>query len=348
MSYLLAALPSLSQLFTGWRLATSIAGILALAVVAGRLLGTRRSLGTALTAGAVGWVTGAALAVLLAGTHEHGQSGFLRGFAGFSQRSSPCRPPCGSRCSPSRGPSPAPSTACRRSRTRSGRRGGEVPVSPAMRRSRDSPPGTGSADPSASSTTETRWPATHSPRSRAAGAQGCRRNVVKLGQVLSTRWDLMPEDFLRELTRLQDHAAPAPRVAVEQLLVEDLGRPHGELFETFDWEPIAAASIGQAYRARLRSGEDVIVKVQRPGVAQAVERDLDVLAQLGHALEAPPPGPSSTGCLRSWASSPTGSARSSTSASSARTRARSPPIWRTWLRYECRRCSRSCRRRGCS
>lgn len=108
---------------------------------------------------------------------------------------------------------------------------------------------------------------------------------VKLGQVLSTRSDLVPEDFVRELTRLQDQAAPAPRVAVEQLLVEELGQPPAELFDAFDWEPIAAASIGQAYRARLRSGEDVIVKVQRPGVAQAVERDLDVLAQLGHALE---------------------------------------------------------------
>jgi ubiquinone biosynthesis protein len=64
-----------------------------------------------------------------------------------------------------------------------------------------------------------------------------------------------------------------------------MGRSPGEVFAEFDWEPIAAASIGQAYRARLRSGERVIVKVERPGVSNSVERDLDVLAQLGAVLE---------------------------------------------------------------
>ena len=58
------------------------------------------------------------------------------------------------------------------------------------------------------------------------------------------------------------------------------------MFAEFDWEPIAAASIGQAYRARLRSGERVVVKVQRPGISSSVERDLDVLAQLANTLEA--------------------------------------------------------------
>ena len=75
---------------------------------------------------------------------------------------------------------------------------------------------------------------------------------------------------VHDIRTLQDHVAPAPRPAVEQLLIEELGRPVTEAFADFDWEPIAAASIGQAYRARLPSGERVIVKVQRPGIADAV------------------------------------------------------------------------------
>jgi ubiquinone biosynthesis protein len=108
---------------------------------------------------------------------------------------------------------------------------------------------------------------------------------VKLGQLLSTRADLLPESVTSELARLQDQVAPAPPEAIRELLEAELGRPVEQAFREFDWAPIAAASIGQAYRATLPSGEPVIVKVQRPGIAAAVERDLLVLAELARTAE---------------------------------------------------------------
>src|SRR5919202_3414771 len=73
---------------------------------------------------------------------------------------------------------------------------------------------------------------------------------------------------------------------MQAVVEEDLGAPVETLFADFDWQPVAAASIGQAYKARLRSGEPVIVKVQRPGIAAAVERDMGVLLELARTAEA--------------------------------------------------------------
>ena len=102
----------------------------------------------------------------------------------------------------------------------------------------------------------------------------------------STRSDLLPPLVIAELGRLQDRVAPADRNAVRALVEAELGRPVDEVFAEFDWEPVAAASIGQAHRARLLTGEAVIVKVQRPGIAESVERDLDVLMELARTAEA--------------------------------------------------------------
>jgi ubiquinone biosynthesis protein len=112
-----------------------------------------------------------------------------------------------------------------------------------------------------------------------------RRLFVKLGQVLSTRADLLPAGVVAELSRLQDQVAPAPPESVRSLLEAELGRPVSEVFAELDPEPIAAASIAQAYRGRLRSGEAVVVKVQRPGIAESVDRDLLVLAELARVAE---------------------------------------------------------------
>jgi len=112
---------------------------------------------------------------------------------------------------------------------------------------------------------------------------------VKLGQVLSTRADLLPPDVIAELSGLQDHVAPAIAGAVQEMLAEELGAPADEYFKSFDPQPIAAASIAQAHRAQLATGEQVVVKVQRPGVRAVVERDLDILLRLAQTLHARAP-----------------------------------------------------------
>ncbi|GAA3643608.1 AarF/UbiB family protein [Nonomuraea antimicrobica] len=109
---------------------------------------------------------------------------------------------------------------------------------------------------------------------------------VKLGQVLSTRRDLLPAEFVEELGRLQDQVAPAPWERIEPLLARELGGPVEEVFAEFDRTPLAAASIGQVHVARLHSGESVVVKVQRPGIGAVVGKDLDIVRRLAATLEA--------------------------------------------------------------
>jgi ubiquinone biosynthesis protein len=108
---------------------------------------------------------------------------------------------------------------------------------------------------------------------------------VKLGQVLSTRRDLLPEEFTGELSRLQDDAAGIPWPAVEQVLRSELGAEVSEVFASFDPTPIAAASIAQVHAATLPSGARVVVKVRRPDVTQTVDRDLDITGRLAARLE---------------------------------------------------------------
>jgi predicted unusual protein kinase regulating ubiquinone biosynthesis (AarF/ABC1/UbiB family) len=109
---------------------------------------------------------------------------------------------------------------------------------------------------------------------------------VKLGQVLSTRGDLLPAELVAELARLQDDVASAPAEAVAALLAEELGAPPVEVFAEFEVRPIAAASIAQVHLARLCSGEGVVVKVQPPGVRTLIERDLEIMLRLARRLEA--------------------------------------------------------------
>ncbi|MER7616177.1 ABC1 kinase family protein [Nonomuraea wenchangensis] len=108
---------------------------------------------------------------------------------------------------------------------------------------------------------------------------------VKLGQVLSTRRDLLPAEFVEELGRLQDQVVPAPWAQIEPVLVAELGAPVDEVFAAFDRTPLAAASIGQVHAARLPGGEDVVVKVRRPGIGRVVAKDLDIVRRLAATLE---------------------------------------------------------------
>ncbi|MDI7276227.1 MAG: AarF/UbiB family protein [Anaerolineae bacterium] len=100
---------------------------------------------------------------------------------------------------------------------------------------------------------------------------------IKLGQLLSTRPDLLPPEYIAQLSLLLDSAPPVPGKELRQMLETELGQVTEATFARFDWEPIASASIGQVHRAVLRDGQQVVVKVQRPGVDRVIEADLDLL-----------------------------------------------------------------------
>jgi ubiquinone biosynthesis protein len=109
---------------------------------------------------------------------------------------------------------------------------------------------------------------------------------IKLGQVLSMRSDLLPDDYVRALSQLQDKAPPIPFEDVQRVIAEGLGRPAGEIFAELDEAPLATASIGQAHLARTHEGKRVVVKVQRPGIGPTMRGDLDLLFLAARALEA--------------------------------------------------------------
>lgn len=108
---------------------------------------------------------------------------------------------------------------------------------------------------------------------------------IKLGQVLATRVDLLDPEWIAEFSKLQDSAPPTPYADIRQQLSEDLGAPPEEVFAAFDPEPLAAASIAQVYRARLKDGSAVVVKVRRPDVQSIIEADLRWLMRLVELVE---------------------------------------------------------------
>ncbi len=127
-------------------------------------------------------------------------------------------------------------------------------------------------------------------------------SFVKLGQILSTRADLLPAELIAELKKLQEDVPPIPFADVRSAVEETIGQPLAEVFAEFDERPLASASIGQVHRAKLRvptvegqarQGEplegptvaDVAVKVQRPNIRQTIERDLDLLYLLARVVE---------------------------------------------------------------
>ncbi|MGD9343920.1 MAG: AarF/ABC1/UbiB kinase family protein, partial [Desulfuromonadales bacterium] len=108
---------------------------------------------------------------------------------------------------------------------------------------------------------------------------------IKLGQLLSTRPDVLDQEFIQEFSKLQDEV---PAVALEQIKTQirrELGYPADELFAEFSEQPLAAASIAQVHRGKLRSGEEVVFKIRRPGISKIVETDIDVLMGLAYLIE---------------------------------------------------------------
>lgn len=108
---------------------------------------------------------------------------------------------------------------------------------------------------------------------------------VKLGQLLATRADLLPNSHIEALAKLQDDVDPAPFDAIREVVERELGGRLSNLFERFEEEPLAAASLGQVHRAVLRDGREVAVKVQRPGIREVVARDLEVLHGVASFLD---------------------------------------------------------------
>lgn len=108
---------------------------------------------------------------------------------------------------------------------------------------------------------------------------------IKLGQMLSTRADLLPDAYVRELARLQNTADPEPWESVEAVLAAELGKPLEDVFDSINHRPLASASVAQVHEALLRDGSDVVVKVQRAGAARQVGQDLEILRRITTSLE---------------------------------------------------------------
>jgi ubiquinone biosynthesis protein len=142
-----------------------------------------------------------------------------------------------------------------------------------------------------------RTPDDPSSETRVAGSIGTRiRNVledlgpsfVKLGQIASTRSDVLPADVVAELKKLLDDVPPVPALAIRQRIENALGAPLAEIYESFEDVPLAAASVAQVHRATLRTPDgvrEVVVKVQRPNIAETVASDLDLLHTFAALLE---------------------------------------------------------------
>ncbi len=108
---------------------------------------------------------------------------------------------------------------------------------------------------------------------------------IKLGQVLSTRPDIIPMETLAELRALQDSVPPFDTEDAKTIIAEELGQPVSELFAWFDDKPLASASIAQVYLARTHEGEEVVVKVRRPDIEDTIRHDMELLRWLAESLE---------------------------------------------------------------
>ena len=137
------------------------------------------------------------------------------------------------------------------------------------------------------------WPGTWAAR-RSQAPRGVRIRealeelgpvYVKFGQALSTRQDLLPEDIGQELAKLQDQVPPFPKEEALREIARVYGQDAKQVFAEFQDEPIAAASVAQVHTARLHSGEEVVVKILRPGVRQIIERDLEVMLAVARLAE---------------------------------------------------------------
>jgi len=124
-----------------------------------------------------------------------------------------------------------------------------------------------------------------SPEQFAADLEAMGPTYVKIGQVLASRPDLLPELYVKALARLQDNVKPFPFAEVEQIVMSELGVRLSKAFSEFDPSPMGAASLGQVHAAKLRDGRAVVVKVQRPDIRRQIAEDFEVLAEIAAFLD---------------------------------------------------------------
>lgn len=103
---------------------------------------------------------------------------------------------------------------------------------------------------------------------------------IKMGQALSSRGDLLPPEYIEELSRLQDTIPPTPFEQIRQVLIEELGNEPENLYAALDPQPVASASIGQVYNAELKNGQKVVIKIIRPNAREVFERDLEIMTDI--------------------------------------------------------------------
>jgi ubiquinone biosynthesis protein len=108
---------------------------------------------------------------------------------------------------------------------------------------------------------------------------------IKFGQILSTRNDILPEDYCAELKKLQDKVPPFPDEQAKAIIKEELGKTTDELFQSFSEKPVACASIAQVYKATLPNGEIVAIKIRRPNIEKRIQADLAIMEDLSRLLE---------------------------------------------------------------
>jgi ubiquinone biosynthesis protein len=254
--------------------------------LAGRMLGVRRSFSLTMISGLLGWAIGSLLSLLIAAEKADPQSGFVRNvllFSAFGAMSVSvwieflARPGALARAQTGLTSFPRPIRSLHRRAQRVQRYAQITRIAASY--GLGAPLGIGDRDGTA--------PERHAPIARRirCALEECGGMFVKLGQMLSTRPDLVSSPIADELATLQDQVRPANPAAMGLVVRQEYDAPAESVFATFDWEPIAAASIGQAYRATLPSGDAVIVKVQRPRIAESVDRDLDVLDEIAKAIE---------------------------------------------------------------
>ena len=269
-----------------WLLVPALAFALVAGALIGRVLGVRRSFAATVVSGTAGWVIGVVVALWIASDTHPASDGFSRNLFLFSLLGTMAaavwleflaRPGVLVRAQTGLQSVPHPVRSLRR-RGRRVQRYAEI-TRIAVRNGLGPSLGLGRKE-------DVEAAGARPPVRRLRLAlEECGGMFVKLGQVLSTRTDLISPQAATELGLLQDHVRPAPRDAIAEMLEEELDTPVPDVFPGFDWHPLAAASIGQVYRAQLPDGSPVVVKVQRPGIDESVRVDLSVLEELGHVVE---------------------------------------------------------------